>query len=127
MAALGIDENNIIGEIVSHQQLIGGSAARDHRQPRGIGNSSTVSSFASALRDSFSRGDFLHRNFDEAFWINFSFVELVDCNPVPSVILLFAGGISDRSDRGVQMIAICAERQPDEIALVSLFGEAIVR
>ena len=127
VAALRVDENNVIGKIVRDEQLVGSVGAGDHRKACWIRKDGSLVGFLNALRHPLPRGNLLRRNSYEAIPTDFALMKALDRNAISRIACLLAGRVSNGTDRSIKMIAIGTERQPYEIALRSLFGQAIFR
>jgi hypothetical protein len=97
-AFAGVDENNIIGEIVSDQQLVGRAVTRDHREPRRIGYRCSVCSLANAICDLLASSNLLRRNFYKAVPRQLGVTKTVDRDPVSGVARLLTGWVRDGTD-----------------------------
>ena len=103
--------------------------AGEHGQSSGIRQRGSLGRRALSERDFFAFGDLLGRNLDEALRSNMSVREFVDRDAVAGALRLLAGGISNRTHRGIEMFAVARKRQADEIALARgiVVAQAVVR
>src|SRR3984957_7051007 len=125
--AVRVDENDVIGKIVGDEQLVGPTAARDHRQAGRIRNCRTIVDHARSLGNFLTRGSGLRRNLYKAIPGQPAFVKAINRNPISGVVWLLAGRIGDGANRGIKMFAIGTECESNKIALVRSFGESIFR
>lgn len=112
MAALGVDENDVIGKIVGDKQLFGRPVAGDHREAGRIGDNGSVGGLPGALGYFLSRCGNLRRNLYEAIPGEPALMKTVNCNPISCVLRLLAGGVSDRTDRSIKMFTVGSKGKP---------------
>src|SRR5581483_5396587 len=107
---LRVEKDDVVGKIVRNQQLLS-SLLVHYGKSRGVWNGRSGRHFPQAPRNFVSGRKRLQGNFDEPFRSDFPLAERVHRDPVPSIVLLSSGGIGDGRHRGIEMLAVSAERQ----------------
>ena len=127
-AILGVEQDHVVGEVVGYKQEIGAELALllswDDGDAGGIGDGCTRFGFLYSGCDPLALGDFLRLDFNKTLRCNFAFVEGVHSDSVPRIAWAFSFWVCDGTHGRVEVGAIAAECQADEVALVGIFGEA---
>ena len=124
-AAGGVYEQNVIGKIVGHQQLLSARGAND-RNCSGVWHALVARLFAKQARHS-SRSELLKRQTNHALWRDLSLGEAIDQNAAAGRIFAVAEGVSERGHTGVDAAAVAAERQAGVKRLMGFHHRARVR
>ena len=126
LAACGIQQQDVVGKIVGHQKFVR-AIAGDHCQSCGIRNGGTGRCLAQAVRNGCARGHHLRGNSDEALGHDSALTKTVNCYAIAGVARPLASGVGDRADGSVEVTAVGAECQSQEITLMGIFTQAIIR
>src|SRR5579872_823394 len=119
-AAVSVNENYVVGQIVSNEELVRRTMAGDHSQAGGIRNSGTIIDLTRSLRDFLARRGGLRRNFYKTLPRQLTFVKAINRNAVSRIVWLLTRRVGDGADRGIKMFVIGTEGESKKIALVGL-------
>ena len=113
----GVEQHDIVGEIVGDQQPVA-ALARNHGQSGGIRNRGPRRGLTDSKCNLLAGGNLLRRDFQKAFRSHFAIFKFVHCDAVAGIASLRARGIGDRAHRRVKMAAVGTESETEEITLM---------
>ena len=121
-----VHQHGVVGKILRHQQSIT-VCGFHHRKACRIRNRLAASDVLGKVREPLPFRQTHSLEFQEAFGIQQAILQAINSDSVPGVARLLALGISKRSHRSVELSAIAAPRQTEEVSLPGIEAEARVR
>ena len=113
-----VEEDSFVGIVASDEEtLLAG--AHGEGKTRGIGDVLEIVAAEFAGRDFCARGDG-----DEALWNDLAIVEGIDGDAVAGAAFFLAEGIGEGSHGGVEVLAVEAEGEAEEIGLAGVLAKA---